>query len=280
MKTITYNGSSKVIKRIVELLNRKAPLPLDGGGDPDFGTNGQVLTTDGSGNTSWTTPSGGDSVEWTQIQASGTKIAEIEINGTTTDVYAPNGGGGGGGHTIEDADGTDLTQRANLQFLDAHLADDSVNDRTQIENVQTINDESELTTASDGIYLGTYEDDVSGILDASMVAYGNETVEDALDKVVGGNKVSVVHAEVNIHIYQTNLNQGYMIVATSGILSVAGVSFDDVKGCTVNLYTSNMEQTICVAGTPAITSAYLFFPLNSHASVGDYILEVFLFCSL
>lgn len=40
----------------------------------------------------------GDTVTWTQLQASGTKIAEIDINGTTTDVYAPTGGGGGG-HT-------------------------------------------------------------------------------------------------------------------------------------------------------------------------------------
>lgn len=37
--------------------------------------------------------SGGSStVAWTQIQQTGTKIAEIDINGTTTDVYAPTGG--------------------------------------------------------------------------------------------------------------------------------------------------------------------------------------------
>ena len=39
---------------------------------------------------------GGDTVTWTQIQTTGTKIAEIDINGTSTDVYAPTGGGGGG----------------------------------------------------------------------------------------------------------------------------------------------------------------------------------------
>lgn len=32
---------------------------------------------------------GGSSVSWTQIQNSGDKIAEITINGTTTDVYSP-----------------------------------------------------------------------------------------------------------------------------------------------------------------------------------------------
>lgn len=37
----------------------------------------------------------GDEVTWNQIQSSGTKIAEIEINGTSQDVFAPSGGGGG-----------------------------------------------------------------------------------------------------------------------------------------------------------------------------------------
>ena len=61
-------------------------------------TDGQVLTYDNV-NSEWvnTNPSGGgDSVSWTQLQASGTKIAEIDINGTTQNVYAPSGGGGGG----------------------------------------------------------------------------------------------------------------------------------------------------------------------------------------
>lgn len=40
---------------------------------------------------------GGSSVAWNQIQQSGTKIAEISINGVSTDVFAPDGGGGGGG---------------------------------------------------------------------------------------------------------------------------------------------------------------------------------------
>lgn len=37
---------------------------------------------------------GGSDVEWTQIVQSGTKIAEIEIDGNTTNVYAPSGGSG------------------------------------------------------------------------------------------------------------------------------------------------------------------------------------------
>lgn len=63
-------------------------------------TDGQVLTYDGI-NSKWVNANGGggggDTVSWTQIQQSGTKIAEIDINGTSQNVYAPSGGGGGGG---------------------------------------------------------------------------------------------------------------------------------------------------------------------------------------
>ena len=72
MKQIQYTGSSKLISRIVHLLNRKAPLPLDGQGDAVWGTNGQVLTTDGQGNTSWTTPQGG-----------GGDVTDVEVNGAS-----------------------------------------------------------------------------------------------------------------------------------------------------------------------------------------------------
>ena len=91
-----YQGDSKVLKAIAHILNRKAPLPLDGDGNAEWGTNGQVLKTDGTGSTYWDDESGGgDSVSWTQLQSTGTKIAEIDINGTPTDVYVPNNGGGG-----------------------------------------------------------------------------------------------------------------------------------------------------------------------------------------
>lgn len=36
----------------------------------------------------------------TQVQTSGTKIATVTIDGTATDLYAPDGGGGGGGMLV------------------------------------------------------------------------------------------------------------------------------------------------------------------------------------
>lgn len=50
--------------------------------------------------------SGGDSVSWTQITATGTKIATIAINGNSTDVYAPTSGGASSLSGLSDVDVT------------------------------------------------------------------------------------------------------------------------------------------------------------------------------
>lgn len=62
-------------------------------------SNNQVLKYD-SVNDVWKNANesgggGGSTVAWNQLQSTGTKIAEISIDGTSTDVYAPSGGGGG-----------------------------------------------------------------------------------------------------------------------------------------------------------------------------------------
>lgn len=91
---------------------------------PEFNNNMDKLDQGGGG--------GGSNVSWNQILQSGTKIAEITINGTTQDVYAPSGGGGGG-HTIVDESGTSLPSETKLQFTDGLQAvDDNVNGKTVV----------------------------------------------------------------------------------------------------------------------------------------------------
>ena len=90
---------------------------------------------------------------------------------------------GGGGHTIVDPSGTSMTQRDGLQFLDAHLADDSVNDRTKVEVVKETTEVAfdaldETDIDNDGFY--AFEISGGTVLDASQVAYDGGTVADAL----------------------------------------------------------------------------------------------------
>lgn len=115
MKTINYTGSSKIIKRIVHLLNRKAPLPLNGDGDAVWGANGQVLTTDGQGGTSWKDVGGGDV---TDVEVNGTSVvnaqgvAEVTVPTNTSDLNNDSGF----------IDGTDLSTALSGYTPTANLA--------------------------------------------------------------------------------------------------------------------------------------------------------------
>ena len=71
-------------------------------------------------------------VSWTQSVSTGTKIAEIDINGTTTDVYAPSGGSGTGGHEIQES-GTALPTEPALNFEDFDLDDNSTDSSTDVK---------------------------------------------------------------------------------------------------------------------------------------------------
>lgn len=69
----------------------------------------------------------GSNVEWNQIQTSGTKIAEVTIDGTMTEVYAPSESGGG-------SDDVDLTQAEYDALSDTKLTDNKnyfINDASE-----------------------------------------------------------------------------------------------------------------------------------------------------
>jgi hypothetical protein len=101
-------------------------------------------------------------------------LASTTVQGAIDELA--DGAGGGGGHVIENQSGSTMTQRANLQFLDATPVDDSTNDATQVEVVKVIT-KSQLDSAPDGIYRISDEDDeyvgptvVSGTIAAGSTA--------------------------------------------------------------------------------------------------------------
>lgn len=95
------------------------------------------------------------------------------------------GGGGSGGHTIYDADEQAMPQRAGLGFLDAHVSDNSGDDRTDVSIIEGISktdwDNLDPTDPSNN---GLYEIEMPNntpILDDTQVAHGNSTVNTALN---------------------------------------------------------------------------------------------------
>ena len=102
--------------------------------------------------------SGGSTVEWNQIQTSGSKIAEVTIDGTKKDVYAPTGGGGNNVYSTDEtiigtwqkADGTvvDLYRRIVYTSLHSMGQDDAVDIYIPPEDVTEI-------VRIDGLYKDT-----------------------------------------------------------------------------------------------------------------------------
>ncbi len=327
MKTINYTGNSKLISRIVHLLNRKAPLPLDGDGDAVWGTNGQVLTTDGQGNTSWTTPQGGGG-DVTDVEVNGTSVvnaqgvAEVSVptktsdlnndsgfidgtdlstalsdytptanlatvatsgdysdlqnkptipdeladladdsthrtvtdtqistwngksdfsgsyndltdkptiptvndgtltiqkNGTTVQTFTANQSGNAtanlqvvDAHVIENPTGTDMTQRANMQFADAHLTDDSGNDRTKVENVKAVDSTGWSNATEDGLYDVDDGGNYVPITGAEIEYANGQSINDAINELKSDLTQSVLTTTKTVSPTDTNIHFVYI----------------------------------------------------------------------
>lgn len=101
------NADIAVINSNMDKIDAKMKEIEDAGGggastwgevaEKPFETVGSGLSVDENGALNVTGGGSGSSVEWNQIQTSGAKIAEVTIDGTKKDVYAPTGGSGGGG---------------------------------------------------------------------------------------------------------------------------------------------------------------------------------------
>ena len=94
---------------------------------------------------------------------------------------------GAGGHTIVADDGTDLTQRANLQFIGAYSEDNSGDDTTEVNVVRSMTKaQFDLLTADEKTGFINTTDETSQIYatEIPMSALDSDTVAEKLDEKV------------------------------------------------------------------------------------------------
>lgn len=174
-----------------------SPSSLSGLSDVSLSslTNGQVLkynsTTEEWENADESGGSG-STVEWTQITESGTKIAEIEIDGVSTNVYAPTSGGASALNDLSDVNvnyGT-LGNQNVLQY-------DSASAKwTNAEIPRNLANQGDvvLSSPTNGQVL-TYNsttnkwENANGGGGTTVVANPQETATDELEKIQIGNTI-------------------------------------------------------------------------------------------
>lgn len=93
-------------------------------------------------------------------------IADVLAEELSAIEQAIAGGSGSGGHTIVNASGTDMTQRAKMQFVDAEVTDDAANDVTKISTTPASYPSANVTYGS-----GSVEDALDGLTDYSYGTY-------------------------------------------------------------------------------------------------------------
>lgn len=177
---------------------------------------------------------GASSVEVTAIQTTGTHIADISVNGSTTELYAPEGGGGGGSASIPT-----LTQ-------------DEYNTLVSAGSV-TLSDGTVVTYSDDSLYYVTTPD--GSVYTATYVEYGNTasgltatTVQGAIDEVVEHRGVGFLDSTTSMGIAGTwtaTENCWVRVQGQSTIKSYAGTPIElTVNGVSVFLWSYDYSSAL------------------------------------
>lgn len=155
----------------------------------------RINFTDGTYFDYTVTNGSGSSVTWTQTQATGTKIAEIDINGVSQNVYVPDSG-----PTYTEGDGIDITN--NTISVDTTFTEAST--RTNIASGDSF---STILGKIKKFFTDLKAVAFSGA--AADVTYDSGSVKDALDDLIRG---SVSVTADGVKTYGQLLNELYALV--------------------------------------------------------------------
>lgn len=183
---------------------------------------GNNLTVDEDGNLN--AEAGGSNVEWNQLQKSGTKIAEITIEGQKTDVYSPTGGG------------TEFVELTKEQY-------DALPDTKLTDGIPRL-----ITDYSEGSIKGTTANSVQ--YDNTETQLEADNVQDAIDEVfqsVSNGKELIAEAITDKGI-ETSATDTFQIMANNIVnIPSGGIEYDkytllkkcEELGCSLQIYAPN-----------------------------------------
>lgn len=165
---------------------------------------------------------------------------------------------GAGGHTIVADDGTDLTQRANLQFIGAYSEDNSVDDTTEVNVVRNMTKaQFDLLTADEKTGFINTTDETSQIYatEIPMSALDSDTVAEKLDEKV--DKTDFDATELPIESGSATNTKDYIDSGLSGKANTGDIP-------TRTDFIRYEDKTL---GSIEFTNAYYLIPSESRPTV-------------
>lgn len=161
-------------------------------------------------------------------------------------IGAISSGASGGGHTIENPSGTDMTQRSNLQFTDADVADDSTNDRTEISVVR------KLTQAEfDELTPEEQNRGVIVIKDANPIYVpSNNAVSVTADGVkTWGTLLNELYTKIDVNKIALH---SLLVINNASVLGITSINSSALRfDNSVSLGTATYVSNITISGTLA-----------------------------
>ena len=147
------------------------------------------------------------------------------------------------GHAIKNSSGSSMTQRNGLEFSDAHVSDDSTNDKTIVDVIKETSNISNET--EEGIYFDTSKPEA--VIDAEQVSFDKTGTSYTSDDVDG--VLNEVDDKLNGTAYTGDLNDlkitgFYAHTVTSNSNAPSDVPADSLCTLTVNAAGSLITQTL------------------------------------
>ena len=144
----------------------------------------------------------------------------VKINGAWCEVET--GGSGSGGHTIVDDNGTDLTQRASMQFKGTYSTDNSTDGVTEVNITRSMTKAAYNQLSADekvGLINITDEASITGTELPMSTTEPNSMVADRIEAL----ETKIANTTGTCTINATNCNSGNVSYAKSGnIVTVGG----------------------------------------------------------